>query len=455
MINSKVKEGMRFEEFVLSVIRQKCVNQSKRFFAGVFDFTDRDAVFHNKNLRNISFEKKEYFTAGFVHDGFAPDGFDEFDMPVIIDVKYNPRNMTYTPLIDDSKCISLYVISSDEKSARGKISGERVIVWGRETISQWEKEYPIDFYAYHLQTSKELRQKADLLDFKQKNESNKELLRGRIRERNISFSLGSGVSMEHGAKSWGDLIESFYQEIQNAEEIDSIAAVQKKIGGTSIINGQFAQDNLKDFMESLYKGLYGVSKSPSLNPATSLHYIAKLASQLCQNPRFNIITYNYDDFLEQLLTAEGVSFKTLYKEENLPDDTLSVYHPHGFLPASAGKSDYMQYKKSIVFGESEYHKLYNDPMSWAMVLQQYLYRYNIYLFVGCSLTDPNLRRILENTKVKAKTHFALMLTDGLTKKDQFTVHKHFMRIGVECIWFDDIDDLKAALATWANGGSVL
>ena len=39
-----------------------------------------------------------------------------------------------------------------------------------------------------------------------------------------------------------------------------------------------------------------------------------------------------------------------------------------------------------------------------------------------------------------------MYTEKLTKKDQFIVHKHFMRIGVECIWFDDLYDLKAALA---------
>lgn len=452
MINPKINEGLRFEEFVLSVIRQKCVNQSKRFFAGVFDLVESSSAFYNKDPRNISNEERGSFATRY--DGFAPDGFDEFDIPVIIEVKYNPRNMIYKPLIENAKCISLYIISTNGESARKKIKGERVIVWGWETIRQWEYQYPIDFYAYYLQTPEELMQIADLLDFKQKNVSNKGLLRSRIRERNISLSLGAGVSMEHGAKNWDALIEDFYREIQSEGRIDNIAAVQKKIGGTSIINGQLAQDILQDFMDSLYKGLYGVSKSPSSGSVTSLHYIAKLASQLCQDPRFNIITYNYDDFLEQLLTAEGVPFKTLFKEKDMPDDALCVYHPHGFLPAKAKKDDYPQYKKSIVFGESEYHKLYNDPLSWAMVLQQYLYRYNIYLFVGCSLTDPNLRRILENTKVKAKTHFALMLTDGLTKKDQFIVHMHFMRIGVECIWFDGVDDLKAALAAWANGGNI-
>lgn len=80
-----------------------------------------------------------------------------------------------------------------------------------------------------------------------------------------------------------------------------------------------------------------------------------------------------------------------------------------------------------------------------MVLQLHLYRESAYLFIGCSLTDPNLRRILENTKIKGKTHFALMITDGLSKKDQFIVHRHFMRIGVECIWFDTIDEMKTEL----------
>ncbi len=454
MIYPKINEGMRFEEFVLSVIRQKCVNQSRRFFAGAFDFADSRPMFYNKDLRNIPLEEGGINASKFPYDGFAPDGFDDFYMPVIIEVKYNPRNITYKPLIENAKCISLYIISTEEKSARGKIRGERVVVWGWETIAKWEKQYPTDFYAYTQRTPEELEQEGNLPDLERKNQINKKLLNCKIEEGNISLSLGAGVSIEHGAKSWDKLIKDFYKEIWQSGRIDSISDVQEKIGGTSIINGQFAQDNLQNFMDSLFKGLYGVRKVPRSRPKTSLHYIAQLASRLCQNPRFNIITYNYDDFLEQLLMAEGVSFKTLYKEEDLPDDTLCVYHPHGFLPASAPKVNYPQYRKHIVFGESEYHKLYNDPLSWAMVLQQYLYRNNTYLFVGCSLTDPNLRRILENTKVKAKTHFALMFADGLSKKDQFTVHKHFMRIGVECIWFDTKRALKAALATWANGGSV-
>ena len=460
MINSKVNEGMRFEEFVLSVIRQKCVNQSKPFFAGDFDFADRRSMLYHEKIQHITFMEKPFFGVGYRYDGYAPDGFDGFDMPVIIEVKYNPRNIRdiiYNPLTDDESCISLYIISTNEKEAREKIRGKRVVVWGRETIAGWEKQYPVDFYAYTDRTPEELEREGNLPDFEQKNQSNKMLLNRRIVERNISLSLGAGVSMEHGAKCWGKLIDEFYKELCTTGRIDSDYEVQKKIGGTSIINGQFAQDNLQDFMGSLYKkGLY--SLPPALRPAhgTSLHSIVKLASRLCQNPKFNIITYNYDNFLEQLLTAAGVQFKTIYRRKDMltGNSGLCVYHPHGYLPENASAINFPHYRKYIVFGESEYHKLYNSPRSWANALQRSLYQNSIYLFVGCSLTDPNLRRILEKTKTKARTHFALMDKDKLTRKDQFTVHKHFMRIGVECIWFNSLVDLQIALATWASGGSV-
>ena len=129
------------------------------------------------------------------------------------------------------------------------------------------------------------------------------------------------------------------------------------------------------------------------------------------------------------------------------DDRLSIYHPHGYLPYNTNKTLFPEYKKYIVFSEGEYHKLYNNPYAWATILQYFLYRESSFLFVGCSLTDPNLRRILSSTKIKGRMHYAFMLTDNLSKIDQFIVHKHFMQMGVECIWFDSINDMKNEVDT--------
>ena len=438
MADLNIRKALNFEEFVLSVIKQKCVGQNKQFFCEISDIVDEKDNNFERNL----------FSSTFRFDGYAPYGFDHFKRPVIIEIKYKPRNFIFKALDETiNGAITLYVISTSEEDARKRVRGNNVFIWGFETISTWQSEYPIDFYAFYTRNFDTDGQANELIDFKIKNESNKELLMQEVKKQRISVSLGAGVSIEYGAKKWDDLINDFYDEIQRSGKIDDVKAVQKKIGGTSVINGQFVQDNLLDFMDSLYKGLYGTyhGKSFYYTKSTSLKHIADLILRLQYGRRFNIITYNYDDFLEQLLTEKGIEYNSIYNGEGIIDGKLSIFHPHGFLPYGIKKGDYASYKDFIVFSESEYHKLYNNPLSWAMVLQLHLYRESAYLFVGCSLTDPNLRRILEHTKIKGKTHFALMITDGLSKKDQFIVHRHFMRIGVECIWFDTIDDMKTEL----------
>ena len=441
MADINISKVFQFEDFVLSVIKQKCISQKKPFITEFSNWGDKKNHIVNKNERQVN-----PYDFGF--DGYAPNGFDNFDRPVIIVVKYTPRNLVFRPLDDmNNEWITLYIISTSEEDAQKRIRGNNVFIWGFETIATWEKLYPIDFYSFYTKRFDTDEQANELLDFKIKNENNKELLKQEVGKRNISISLGAGVSIEYSAKKWDDLINDFYDEIQRARKIDDVKAVQKKIGGTSVINGQFAQDNLLNFMDSLYKGIYGSYRGKVFyySNTTSLECIVNLIFRLQHGRRFNIITYNYDDFLEQMLTYKGIEYNSIYNKEGKIDDKLSVFHPHGFLPYGTKRGDYASFKDFIVFSESEYHELYNNPLSWSMVLQHYLYRESAYLFVGCSLTDPNLRRILENTKIKGKTHFALMITDGLSKKDQFIVHSHFMRIGIECIWFDTIDEMKEIL----------
>ncbi len=439
-------KGLQFAEFILSVIKQKCAMQKKPFFT---EYSLRKEHENYLYEENIFYGKERYESVPrlYRYDGYAPMGFDDFTRPVIVEVKYNPRNIVFKPLGEpDKETVTLYVISTSEEKIQKRKIGENVYVWGLEAIAEWERKFPIDFYSFYTEKFNLVEEASEIIDFKTKNDSNRELLKKEIQSRIISLSLGAGVSIDYGAKKWSDLINDFYNEIHRLGKIDDAQAVQNKIGGTSLINGQFAQDNLLDFMHSLYKGLYGkYNGNPSYYTNTTLACVAELAKKLCVQKRFNIISYNYDDYLEQIFNRNNIAYNSLYNEEGKIDDRINIFHPHGFLPYGTSRGDYPVYKNFIVFSESEYHKLYNNPLSWAMVLQEYLYRGSAYLFVGSSLTDPNLRRILENTKIKGKTHYALMLTDGLSKKDQFIVHRHFMRIGVECIWFDSVDDMKTEL----------
>ena len=450
-MDKEVFVGKKKKKFVLSVIQQKCISQNKPFFS---EFTIADFL---QNYKDQDSELRNKLAHGLYRfDGYAPQGFDNFTKPVVIEVKYNLRNMNLTSLAaDDENYISLYITNSviNYNDRLNRISGKNVYVWDQKIINSWAKEYPIDFYSFYIKEIKDIEKRRPLeevLNFAKKIENNKFLLEHLIEDKKISLSLGAGVSLDYGTKGWNQLIEDFYKEIEDDGKVDDSLAVQRKIGGTSLINGQFTQENLKDFMKSLYSGLYGKFRLPIKQyQNATLKHVAKIVNRLKNSKKFNVITYNYDNYLEQELNDIECRYNVIYNEQMVSNDELNIYHPHGYLPFGTLAKQCSLYKDFIVFSESEYHKLYNNAYHWSVVLQHYLYRDNNYLFVGCSLTDPNLRRILETTQIKGKTHIALMLSDSLSIKDQFIIHRHFMRIGVECIWFKDEEELKIYLSMLA------
>lgn len=434
-MNANVVTALKFEEFVLSVLKQICIKENKPIF------TCYDINQYSKEDYNFSYVRNLIVHGNARFDAYMPEGFSTFNRPVLVEIKYNISNRIFDDLMpSNDEHFSLYIVGSakDSKLLSNRVKGKNVIVWGDEIISQWKKEYAVDYYGLFSENEPE----ENFIEFEKKNESNKNLLLQTVMEKNLSLALGAGVSMDFGALKWTKLIESFYNEIQKDNKIDNAKAVQDKIGGTSIINGQFTEDNLKDFMGSLYNGIYSIYNPNQSYPDSTIAHLIPLIKKLYLARRFNIITYNYDNYLEQFLDYEFIPYNILYNEDCCVDEKLNVYHPHGFFPYGTKKNSYPLLQKYIVFSEEEYHNLYNNPYSWASILQYHLYRESLYLFVGCSLSDPNLRRILSATKIKGKNHFALMLTDGLSKKDQFIVHRHFMRMGVECIWANNINDYK-------------
>ena len=128
------------------------------------------------------------------------------------------------------------------------------------------------------------------------------------------------------------------------------------------------------------------------------------------------------------------------------NENLLVYHVHGFLPKVKYKKDVQKvHERSICLTEADYHLLYNQPYSWPIVSQLSFFRENICLFIGCSLKDPNIRRLLEITASIPPKHFAILTKEDLTLKDEMQVTAHFFRIGVNIIWVDRYTDIPILL----------
>ena len=102
--------------------------------------------------------------------------------------------------------------------------------------------------------------------------------------------------------------------------------------------------------------------------------------------------------------------------------------------------------KSIYLTEENYNELYNQPYSWQITSQLSFFRENTCLFVGCSLSDPNIRRLLELTRAKHRKHYAILVKDGMSTKDLNIASKHFARLGIEIIWVQDFNDITRVLS---------
>ena len=143
-----------------------------------------------------------------------------------------------------------------------------------------------------------------------------------------------------------------------------------------------------------------------------------------------------------------------------PNQSLRLYHVHGFLPKVATKSQLdTLHIRSICLTEADYNMLYNQPYSWPIASQLSFFRENICLFIGCSLSDPNIRRLLEITAYNPPKHYAILpmmykSTDAsgavvpkqFTTKDRLQIENHFYRIGINILWVRDY----SAIPEWLH-----
>src|SRR5262249_9498146 len=74
---------------------------------------------------------------------------------------------------------------------------------------------------------------------------------------------------------------------------------------------------------------------------------------------------------------------------------LPIYHVHGFVPLQDGKGSRLD---EIVLSEDQYNRAAQDPYTWSNLVQMQALSQSVGLMIGLSLTDRNLRRILDNLR---------------------------------------------------------
>ena len=139
----------------------------------------------------------------------------------------------------------------------------------------------------------------------------------------------------------------------------------------------------------------------------------------------------------------------IYSENTKRDvSELPIYHVHGYLPRSGKATG----TSEIVFSEDSYHSQFIDPFSWSNLIQLNKYSHNTCLFVGISLVDPNLRRLLDvswrKNPEKNLNHFAIKKLPKFGKnnviRDELAIlleEQDANALGINVMWVDDYNEI--------------
>lgn len=456
-------------------------------------------------------------------DAIAPLGFDKIDGPVIFEVKLDIAKVSIRQTLERASLALLNYAHSQTKkttlifiSAKPVRSSTRIKlldasislslpinikVWGPPEINEIVEAHPDkameianNLFALRLENA---TKKPDR-DWKSEREDIVAKLSLLYRNGQFSLFLGAGVSSSAGMPDWSKLLNSLFVTYL-AQELDpngdiNVTAIGELVTRlnevdepSSLMAARYLRKGLtrpgsdtKGFIKAVTKSLYGLRNSSSSLQSPLISAIATLCTPRRTGAKVrSVVTYNFDDLLERQLHVRSISHKCVYTQNETYDlDELPVYHVHGFIPEKDNEYENLD-ASTLVFSEEGYHQIYADAYHWSNLVQLNCLRENNCLMVGLSMTDPNLRRLLDIAarNIERSKHFAFMkrLTEerfsydtdsvsgkktaavqNLTSAREFLERHHLLNeelmkeLGVTIIWYDDYNEIPEILQKIAN-----
>lgn len=283
-----------------------------------------------------------------------------------------------------------------------------------------------------------------------------EMAKTSLTEERFTLFLGAGVSMSADLPSWWKLLKDMIDTCKQKEFKDGdIEKLTKVCYNSSIVMGRFVRmmmekkSNDEDYYQCLHDALYGgisAYRSPLIDEICNLVYSKKSQAQ-------SIITYNFDDVMERALRERGIENYSVFGQ-NQPQQLFPIYHVHGFIPY-ANNDDI---KSVPVLSEEEYHRVYASSYNWSNVEQLHALSRTTCIFIGLSMTDPNLRRLLDIAIQDSENdprHFVFLPRISEFGRDKNAEAKNneamkiqkqiFLELGLRTIWYRDYNELPKLL----------
>ena len=197
-------------------------------------------------------------------------------------------------------------------------------------------------------------------------------------------------------KKISENIESFIEKVKDLDPILIAQMIKNRV-------------RITDWNYLVRKCLYS-SYEDSPYKITSSELFDTLIQLIKTSNISEIINFNYDDTFYHILKKNNLNFKNIYSGISCKNSIKRIYYPHGYLPLFGGVVT------KLILSEEDYQEESFQFDNWANNIQSSIYNNSSSIFIGLSLTDPNLRRILKSCAKSLKfNHYAFLPSDNSNK----------------------------------------
>ncbi len=233
--------------------------------------------------------------------------------------------------------------------------------------------------------------------------------------------VGAGLSQSAGLPSWEGLLNDLIALAEkvsykpNKEFIDSCKELLTHPSKYLIL----AQE-LKDFLQDAFRKYIIEKYSDNCPPPKQSHL------NLIKYPYQFIITTNYDTLLENAYVQVHGKQAKVHSFKDSPDIAYDLWNGRPFILKAHGDANKAQ--QGIILTETDYRQIIFQEKGYQSILQS-LFTTKTVLFLGSSLSDPELKLLLSFIHSSfhggGPTHYALISENEMNGVEAESWRKNF------------------------------
>jgi hypothetical protein len=332
-------------------------------------------------------------------------------------------------------------------------------------------------------------------------ETSWEELRRAYEKEGLVLVLGAGVSTSSNIPSWPGLLrrlvkgtigggdDNLFDEMRTkgislptiasileqgcTDRTEFIERVREAMYRSFCLFGADIDMRRPDFQHELVRDVCEKNKNPNLTlrAVASLCVISEDESEQIYEDNIEhiraIVMFNLDNLLQRYVRARYENrslLRTVERASKSPEiGEISVYHMHGLLRFDKkAKRPRSEAADAVVLTEQDYFDFFNDPTSLFNYAFLYLLRESSCLFIGLSMQDENIRRLLHysqkervlsyvagggteaKVKDKALRHFAILKHSDSALTDS-SVEDSLSALGTRVLWIGNHSEIPKQL----------